>query len=360
MHSLFTYSLILALLTFLGFLMLIGREILMPLVIAIVIWRVLVAMIEAVHAKRIGSFHFPYWLSTLAILLLALIITTRIAAIFYREFLDFTEQLPDHRHNLLALLESIPRGVLRTIPAFSSGDVEQGLTTILNTFFDQLSLYFSTLIAGLANFLSQAVIVVIYVVFLLLEQGTFSRKLVAMFPTKQQQDDITHMLNSIGQNINSYISIKTYISVLLGLATYVVMWLTGLEHAIVWAILSVFLNFLPYIGPVIAIILPFIIAILQSTNWGWILGVTGSLTLIQFIFGYVVEPKMMGTRLNVSPLVVLVSLSVFGALWGLAGMFLSVPLTVLLIIVLGHFQTTRPIAVLLSESGGIPEVDHVH
>lgn len=358
--NLFFLSLVLALLTFIGYMMLVGRDILLPLVIAIVVWQVISAMTEAVHQRGIGSFQLPYWLSGLFVFLGFSVVLVILSGIFVSEFGVFVEMLPQHQNNLVALLDTLPLGLLQLIPAFSTGNIEEGLNTLLTTILDGFSAYVATLASSLAGVLNQGAVVAIYVVFLLVEQGTFRDKLAAMFPKKEQHDDASEILRSIGQNITDYVGIKTWISFLLGISVYAILWPLGVAHATVWAILSFFLNFIPFIGPIIAIIFPVLTALLTSTNWGWIVGVTAAVSFVQFLFGYMVEPRMMGNRLGVSPIVVLVTLSIFGAIWGLAGMFLSVPLTVILIIVFGHFQSTRWIAVLLSETGQIPEVDHVH
>lgn len=358
--NLFFLSLILALLTFIGYMMLIGRDILLPLVVAIVIWQVIVAMTEAIHQRSIGPFQSPYWLSGLLVFLGMFIILNLLFGIFVGEFRIFVDKLPAHQENLIALLNTLPLGLLQLIPAFSTGNIEEGFSMLLTNIFSGFSTYITTLASSLAGILSQASVVVIYVVFLMVEQGTFANKLTAMFPQDHQRMDATEILKSIGENITDYVGIKTWISFLLGVAVYLVLRLLGVDHAVVWAILSFLLNYIPFIGPIIAIVFPLLTAMITSTNWAWIIGVTLAVSFIQFIFGYIVEPKMMGNRLGVSPLVVLIALSIFGTIWGLTGMFLSVPLTVILIIVFGHFQSTRWIAILLSEDGRIPEVDHGH
>lgn len=353
-NTLFSSFLFLALLIFVGYLMIVGRDILLPFVIAIVIWRVIVAMTDSVHRRSIGSIQPPYWLAVLVVFGALFWLIFNIVGIIVRESSIFVNQLPAYQTNLLALLDSLPLSLLQIIPAFSTGNLEEGLNTLILTAFDTLQTYMGTLASGLVGMVSQVSIVLIYVVFLLLEQNTFATKLTQMFPSERRRTDFANILKSIGNNITAYMGIKTWISFLLGVVVYIALWLFGLEHAIVWAILSFILNYIPFIGPIIAIIFPALTAILTSTNWGWIIAIIVVVSIIQFIFAYWVEPQMMGERLNVSPLVVLFSLAIFGAIWGLTGMFLSVPLTIILMIILGHFPQTRPVAVLLSEDGEVP------
>ena len=115
----------------------------------------------------------------------------------------------------------------------------------------------------------------------------------------------------------------------------------------------VILNFIPTIGSLIATVFPAIFALLQFGQFKeglLILGIVGSIQLVVCNF---VEPKLMGNSLNISPLVVLLTLAIWGVMWGITGMLLSVPVTVILIIIMAEFPATRPFAVLLSQNGEV-------
>ena len=344
----------LALLVFTGYLMIVGKSVLMPFVIAIVVWRVVVAMTEMIHQRKIGAFQPPYWLSALIVFGALLFLVVKLGRICYAQFGLFIERLPTYQSNLIALLNTLPPSLLRQIPEFNSSNVEEGLGILSVQIFDALSAYSGTMASSALGILSQASIVLVYVIFLLLEQSTLAKKLPKMFPNQSQQTEISEVLHSIGDNITYYVGIKSVISILLGVAIYVALFLLGVEYALLWALLSFVLNFIPFIGPLIAIVFPVITALLTSTDWTWIIAVTAVVAILQTIFAYWVEPKMMSNRLSISTLVVMLSLAVFGAIWGIIGMFLSVPLVVILMIIFGHFEKTRPIAVLLSENGEVP------
>lgn len=135
--------------------------------------------------------------------------------------------------------------------------------------------------------------------------------------------------------------------------TKVIMRLFGLEHAIVWTILIFFLNYIPRFGLVVAAIFPAVTAVLQFSSWLQIALLVIVLAGVQTYINSYWEPKLMGDRLNVSPFVVVVALVFFGVIWGIAGLILSIPLVITLVVVLAHFPTTRPLAVLLSADGVI-------
>ena len=145
--------------------------------------------------------------------------------------------------------------------------------------------------------------------------------------------------------------LKTFVSLLTGLLSYFALLSIGVEAPVFWAFLIFLLNYIPTIGSLIATSFPALFALLQFGELGpflWVLGVVGA---IQVIIGNIVEPKVMGNSLNISSLVVLLALAIWGSLWGIIGMILSVPITVIMVIIFAEFKATRPIAVLLSEKG---------
>jgi AI-2 transport protein TqsA len=139
--------------------------------------------------------------------------------------------------------------------------------------------------------------------------------------------------------------------VLLGAVSWVIMALFGLEFALLWAVLAAFLNFVPYVGSVLGVALPVLMALVQFGEPGVVLTLLLALTAAQFVIGNFLDPYVMGNSLNLSPFAILVSLAVWSALWGIPGAFLAVPITAIMTIVLSEFSGTRPIAVLLSRSG---------
>jgi predicted PurR-regulated permease PerM len=138
---------------------------------------------------------------------------------------------------------------------------------------------------------------------------------------------------------------------MIAVASWLVMMAVGLSNAMFWAFLIFIVNYVPIFGAIAAIILPALFAVVQFGGWLQAGIILGGLWLITFIVGNILLPRMQGESLNMDPLVVLLSLAFWGALWGLAGMFLSTPLTVLVMIILGQFEGSRWIAVLLSADG---------
>lgn len=127
----------------------------------------------------------------------------------------------------------------------------------------------------------------------------------------------------------------------------------GVDAPLFWAFLIFILNFIPTIGSLIATIFPAFFAVLQFGEFTPGILVLAIVGAIQLIVGNLVEPRVMGNTLNISPLVVFLTLSLWGVMWGVLGMLLSVPITVIIIIIMSEFPETRPIAILLSQKGNI-------
>ncbi|MHC4271840.1 MAG: AI-2E family transporter [Planctomycetota bacterium] len=161
------------------------------------------------------------------------------------------------------------------------------------------------------------------------------------------------MYGEIDRKIRRYISIKTVVSVITGLLVWIVLVLFKLELAAVFGICAFLLNFIPSIGSIIATMLPIPVAFAQFDN-PWIIGtvilVPGA---IQMTIGNIIEPKLMGQSLHLHPVTILLALSFWGLLWGIPGMFLAVPITAVIRIILMQFDTLRPIGQLMA--GQLPK-----
>ncbi len=140
----------------------------------------------------------------------------------------------------------------------------------------------------------------------------------------------------ITEQIQRYIATKFLISLITGLIVGIILWIFGVDFTIVWAVLAFFLNFIPNIGSILAIILPTVMALIQYESVGYTFVIGGILTIVQNLIGNIIEPKIMGDKLGLNPLIILLSLLVWGYVWGIAGMFLSVPLTAVVKIIISN------------------------
>jgi len=183
------------------------------------------------------------------------------------------------------------------------------------------------------NLLSNVFLILIIVIFLLAGRNPYAVR--------------SGVYRDIDLQIRRYIAIMIAISILNGLLVWAILASVGLELAAVFGMLAFILNFIPNIGSVIATLLPIPIAVAQfQSPWPviFIVAVPGT---VQIVLGYLLEPKWMGKELDLHPVTVLLALSFWGLLWGITGMFVAVPLTGILRIILMQFETFRPIGNLL-------------
>jgi predicted PurR-regulated permease PerM len=154
--------------------------------------------------------------------------------------------------------------------------------------------------------------------------------------TIQRELRLRKTFKDITERVQRYIITKFLISLTVGLVVGIILRLFNIEFFIIWATFAVLLNFIPNIGSVIAVILPSLMALVQYESFGYAILVAVVLIIVQNIIGNIIEPKIFGDRLGLNPLVILLSLLLWGYIWGIIGMFLSVPLTAIIKIIFSN------------------------
>ena len=197
--------------------------------------------------------------------------------------------------------------------------------------------------------------VLVYMTFMFVEQSTFNRKFSAMFPNKRQSKKMRYILDSIDTNMKKYLFVKTSISAITGVASFIWLQFIGVEFAGIWAFIVFITSYIPTIGAIVACTLPILYSLISAPTLQQPVLTAIGLISMQILFGNIIEPKLTGKTLNLSTLAILINLVFWGMIWGVAGMFFSVPMLVATFIICAQFDSTRPIAVLLSADGNIPD-----
>jgi AI-2 transport protein TqsA len=327
------------------YLLVAGRGLLLPFVLGIVLWYMVDALADAFEHPRFGRLRLPRPLALAAAVCLMGSLLWVVGRTIGRNVSAVIAAAPNYEHRLQNLINEGARLV----------GVEQAPT--IGELFDRISLAdtLSSIATAAASVVSVAGIVVIYAGFLFVEQVRFRRKLAIVLGSGENQKRMQAVLDQIDRDIRVYIRIKTTLAVITSGLAYSVMATVGVDFAAFWAVMVFFFYYVPTVGSILAIVAPAILTLVQFDDLTPFLIVLLVFGTIQVVTANVVEPAIMGSTLNLSPLVVIVSLMVWGTIWGVVGMFLCVPITVVSLIVLAQFETTRPIAVLLSADGRIPE-----
>lgn len=254
---------------------------------------------------------------------------------------DFVDKLTAYGPKLDTLLADIAKQV--GAPAPPSIDV-------LFSQFDPGN-YIGAVAEGLQNFASNAVLVLIYLGFLIASRTAFERKAVRLFRDRAERRGAMLVVQHVRDSVERYLWIQTVTGLMIAAASWAVMAATGLDNAFFWAFLIFVVNYVPIVGAAAGILLPTVFALVQFDNYGLALVLLAGLWAITFVVGNVVLPRMQGDSLNMDPVIVLLSLAFWGAIWGMPGMFMSTPLTVLVMVILAQFEGTRWVAILLSADG---------
>ena len=203
-------------------------------------------------------------------------------------------------------------------------------------------------LSSLGGLLTNTLLILLTVIFILLEAASFPTKLSTIL---QDPDTGLNRFGGFLNNINSYMAIKTATSALTGILVFIWLWTVGVDFPVLWGTLAFLLNFVPNIGSIIASVPALLLALIQLGPGGALWSLLGYI-LINVTIGNLVETRFMGRGLGLSTLVVFVSLVFWGWILGPVGMFLSVPLTMMIKISLDSSDETRWIAILLG-----PEVE---
>ena len=209
--------------------------------------------------------------------------------------------------------------------------------------------------ASVAGIVTSTGMILVYMLFMFIEQSTFNKKFSALFPNKTQYKKVRYIIDSIDDNMKKYLFMKTLISGVTGVLSYFWLQMIGVEFAGIWAFIVFITSYIPTIGAIVACALPILYSLITAPSLHQPILTAVGLVGLQILFGNILEPKLTGYTLNLSTLAILINLVFWGMIWGIAGMFFSVPLLVAIFITTAQFDSTRWIAVLLSADGKIPD-----
>ncbi len=196
-----------------------------------------------------------------------------------------------------------------------------------------------------------AFFVLIYLAFLIASQSAFRKKMIGMFPERNSRAEAVTVMERIRSGVEGYLWVQTVTGVMICAAAYLLMVSVGLDNALFWTFVIFVVGYIPILGGAIAGLAPPVFALVQFDSYWPALILLGGLQTILFITGNFIQPRMQGQNQNIDPVVVLLSLALWGQLWGVVGMFLSTPLAVMAMAVLAEFKGSRWMAVLLSGDG---------
>jgi len=202
---------------------------------------------------------------------------------------------------------------------------------------------------GLVTFIGQLVTVLFFAYFLMTAGDVFRRKLVKISPTLSEKKITVEVLNGITQQIQRYLLVQVFTSVLVGVVSWLAFLALGLEHAAIWGIAAGVLNSVPYFGPIVVSTGIALVALVQFGSLGMALWVASVALVITSIEGLLLTPWLIGRAGSMSTVVVFTSVILGGWLWGPWGLLLAVPVLMIIKSVCDHVEDLKPVGELLGD-----------
>lgn len=206
-----------------------------------------------------------------------------------------------------------------------------------------------TILSQAGSFIAVATVVIILVYFLLASGDLFLRKLVKVLPNFREKKRAIEIAQKTQEGVSKYLVTVSLIYTGLGVAVAVAMFLLGMPNPILWGVVAGLLNFIPYLGAMITLVILTAVAILSFDSLGYALLVPAVFLTITTIEGYIVTPTIVGKRLTLNPVVVFVGMTFWWWVWGIAGALLAVPLIAVLKILCENIEPLNPVAEFLGE-----------
>lgn len=325
----------------------VGKGILIPFIFAVIFWFLTREIRKTIYRLPFAKKFIPKWLSNVLVFTFIILTFGFISEIVTNSISNLTDSYTKYQPNI--------DKIIKDLDDYFHVDIIKSVKSLIGNF--DYGTVLGDVANGVSGLLGDTFMIIIYALFLFLEESSFATKLKKIFAEKGNFDNMQKILTKIELSISNYLRLKTYVSLLTGIFSYIVLVLVGVDSAPFWAFLIFLLNYIPTIGSLVATVFPAIFSLIQFGEFPPFLIVLIAVGAVQVVVGNFVEPRVFGKSLNLSPLVTILGLAVWGKIWGITGMILSVPITVIMIIVFSQFEKTRAVAIILSENGEIDKIE---
>lgn len=310
------------------------KPILMPFLIALMISYIISPLVERMAKKKV-----PRIVTILIIIGLLFALLANLVQVLVSNTVEFVSNYPSYQSQFFTLIESATQRY-----EWLNEVVDQVSAWVLAL---PIGSYANGLINSSVSLLSNTFLILLFVVYLCLSGHQMSHKLGRAYPGPKGKK-LQSILQHINADIRKYVSLHTLMSLATGVCVTLVCFWFQVPFAPIWGFLAFILNYIPTIGSIIATIPPVITAAV-TVGLNPALWVAISMIAIQTLWGNIVEPKLAGDSLGISPLVILLSLVFWGWLWGVVGAILAVPIAVILKVSFINIEPLKPLGILMGE-----------
>ena len=324
----------------------ITKSFMVPFAIALFLSFLIVPVANFLERRRV-----PSVISNLIIFVGVAVVIFLIGLLMYASFVSIRSGLPEYMSRARTYTAGLIQAGERLFAVELTDDMEKFSFRDVFHFLSPSSFVklLNQSIGSFVVFLSKMLLTMLFLLFIFATRKTLMYKAGDFLGTRREANQRQKIIMSIVSDIQSYLWLKTLISLGTGFVFGLAAFLMGLDFYLVWGFLGFLLNYIPSIGPIMASIPPILLAFLQFDSMAWALTTSILMAAVQFTSGMIVEPKLMGDRLNLNIVVILLSLFLWGLLWGGPGMILAIPITAAINIVLNNIPRYQRVSALLSK-----------
>ncbi len=289
------------------------------------------------------KYKIPLPVSVILDLLIIIFLFGGITSVIIDSFSRFAQQLPQYELKLNSIVSSTTISLGIKNPKFTNFQISEILNEI------DFGLIAGNLFSSTFSFLGTLLFVIFFFIFVVTGHQNFYKALSKRYlKTRQGEEDFSikneenflkNTFKEITDQVQRYVLTKFFTSVLSGMAVGIILWIFGVDFLVVWAACAFLLNFIPVVGSIVAVALPALMALVQFESVSYALFVAIVIIVVQNIIGNFLEPKIFGNKLGLNPLVILLSLLLWGYIWGIIGILLSIPLTAIIKIIISRSES---------------------
>lgn len=322
-----------------------GKSFLIPLIFAFIFWILIRRMKEILNKISMIDNYVPNWIKNVLLTVVIFSLIYFIGSIISSNSNRMIGRYDVYQKNFTSLVFKINHTFGIELDVFlEKTDVRKLLSNLVQP-----------IVTGLTSMVGNIFLVLIYMLFLFLEETNFNSKLRLVFNTEAKHQNISVILRELEHSISNYLGVKTFVSFITGAVSAIALSIIGVDAPVFWGLIIFLLNYVPTVGSLIATLFPVTFCLLQFPEITPAILTLVIVGTIQVIVGNVLEPKLVGNSMNLSALVTILALSLWGVIWGVTGMILSVPITVIMVIIFSKFEQTKSIAIMLSDKGKLKE-----
>jgi AI-2 transport protein TqsA len=313
-----------------------------PVVIALLLTVLLVYLIDPLVVLLHGKLRMPLILAVVISVVFFAAIFGGLGVLIFIDLPHFTRTFPRFQEEILARAQGLLENLEKSL----------GVSLVFDPFEELRSIPIRPLLMNLGRsslrILSEFAVIFFLAIILLVGKYRVIRTVLTVFPRRRSL--VPHLLKHIDRHMRAYLGIKALASLVIGIGTALILLAFRVEFAFTWGFLTIVLNFIPALGPITAVALPTLIAIIQYPGFLVPIAIIACLTVLHATITSFLEPRFLGERLDLSFFVIFIALFFWGWMWGPAGVVLGVPVTATLKIIMERIPATAHIAILLGKT----------